>query len=406
MTVRLFEQDAYRREFQAMVTACREHGSGYAVCLDATAFYPEGGGQPGDTGTLTVISGPCEPLPSRTDTFSPEDPVIVTDTHEKGGEILHYTSVPLEPGTAVTGMIDWEHRFDLMQNHSGEHIVSGLIHSRFGYNNVGFHMGSDFITIDLDGELTEEDLYEIEKEANQVVYRNETVIIRKYPEEEASSLSYRSKKELHDLVRIVTFPGADVCACCGTHVARTGEIGLIKLLSVAKFRSGVRIEMLSGSRAFSYLTEIWQQNHRISVLLSAKPLLTSSFVEKLKEHDASVSYELYAYKEKLFEDTARQYYNASCAFILEPGLTADEVRRFTIALMKHCSGLCAVFSGDDENGYKYAVGQNDADLRALVKSMNAALNGRGGGKPFFSQGNVSAGQEDILAFLKDIEKGI
>ena len=391
MTIRLYEQDAYTRTFDGVVTDCVRRGSGYAVCLDQSAFYPEGGGQPGDTGVLVIRDMPQD---------TPHE-IIVSDTHEKEGLVLHYTEEPVTPGTPVTGIIDWQRRFDLMQNHSGEHIVSGLFHQKYGCSNVGFHMGSDFITIDLDTELTGEDLALIEEEANRIVYRNEEVEICTYSEEEAAALTYRSKKELHGRVRIVTFPGADVCACCGTHVARTGEIGLIKLLSVCKFRSGVRIEMLCGRRAFAYLNAIWQQNHQISIMLSAKPLMTASYVGKLKEHDTSVSYSLYALKEKQFETAAAGYDGADSAFIIEPGLSADEVRRFAVILMEHCSGLCAVFSGDDEAGYKYALGQKDSDLRQFTKEMNAALNGRGGGKPFFSQGNVAAKATQIRDFFEN-----
>lgn len=193
------------------------------------------------------------------------DGVTVTDTQERGEEILHLTDQPLEVGTTVTGQLDWAHRFSLMQNHSGEHIVSGIIHRRTGGNNVGFHMGSDTITVDLDVELTAEELAEIEAEANRVVWANGATQIFHPTAEELKDLDYRSKKELTGDVRIVTFPGADTCACCGTHVTRTGEIGLIKLISVQKFKEGSRIEMLCGDRALAYINGILEQNHQISV---------------------------------------------------------------------------------------------------------------------------------------------
>lgn len=225
-TERLYYQDSHLREFDAQVLACAPGKHGFDVVLDRTAFYPEGGGQPGDTGTLGGVP--------------------VTDTHERDGEIVHYCEQPLTPGAHVRGVLNWQRRFDLMQQHSGEHLVSGIIHRRFGYDNVGFHMGAEMITIDLSGLLTPEQLREVEREANEAVCRNLPVEIT-YPDAETlRTIPYRSKKELTGEVRIVTFPGVDICACCGTHVKATGEIGLIKIFTCEKFHEGVRLEMLCG----------------------------------------------------------------------------------------------------------------------------------------------------------------
>ena len=143
-TEKLYDQDAHQAQFQATVLSCRPGKHGYDVVLDRTCFYPEGGGQPGDTG---VLSG-----------------VRVTDTHEAGGEIVHYCEAPLAEGQTVEGTIDYERRFEFMQLHTGEHILSGVIHRRFGYENVGFHMGADFVTIDLSGMLTPEQVQSVEAE--------------------------------------------------------------------------------------------------------------------------------------------------------------------------------------------------------------------------------------------------
>lgn len=390
MTEKLYEKDAYCREFSATVRECRERGSGYALVLDRTAFYPEGGGQPGDTGFLRTETG---------------ESWRVLDTHEKGGEVLHYTETPLAAGSRVYGSIDWERRFDLMQNHSGEHIVSGLIHEAFGYQNVGFHMGSDVLTIDLDGELSADDLQRIEYRANEAIWQNRATQIRVYDEEAVKALEYRSKKELHGQVRIVTFPGFDVCACCGTHVKQTGEIGLIKILSAEKFRGGTRVEMLCGQRAYRYTAEISAQNHRISVLLSAKPDATAAAVERLKESEAEALFRAGALESELFAGKARQLAGAGDVVLFEDRLSPESVRRLAVAVMETCGGRCAVFSGSEEAGYKYAVGKKDGDLRALVKEMNARLNGRGGGKPFFAQGSVSASREEIEEFFRGTAPG-
>lgn len=395
MTERLYYADAYCREFTAVVTDCRERKNGYEVVLNRTAFYPEGGGQPGDRGVLFVIENDSP----ETCLITEAEGIVVNDTHEKAGEILHYTEKYLEPGTIVAGRIDWDYRFDLMQNHSGEHIVSGLIHGRFGYDNVGFHMGSDAITIDLTGEISVEEMSEIERSANEIVWKNIPVGIVFYDEEAVKTVEYRSKKELHGEVRIVTFPEADVCACCGMHVRSTGEIGLIKLISMQKFRGGARIEMLCGRRAAEYMNEIWEQNHQISVALSAKPKSTAAAVLRLKEAEAAVSFRMTALENELFALKAEQLRDTGNVLLFEEGLAPDSVRRLTAAVMDTCGGMCVVFSGDEENGYKYALGENEGDLRVLVKEMNAALNGRGGGKPFFAQGSVAAKRSEIEAFF-------
>lgn len=384
MTEKLFYKDAYQKTFEATVTECREGKSGYEIILDQTAFYPEGGGQPGDIGYLQTG----------------DQKVEVTDTHEKDGEILHFCGQPLEKGSKVTGSIDWERRFDLMQNHSGEHIVSGLIHHKFGYNNVGFHMGKDTVTIDFDGEFSVEDMCRFEQEANARIWANEQVDITSYTEEEAETVEYRSKKELHGVVRVVTFPNADVCACCGTHVRYTGEIGLIKLISLQKWKGGVRMEMLSGRKAMEYVADVCRQNQQISVALSAKPLETAEAVEHLKKLQMDQQFHAGALEQKLFQYMAKQYEGSGSVLLFEEGLAADSVRKLTAEIMETCEGRCIVCSGDDENGYKYAMGEKDGDLRTLVKEFNSTLNGRGGGKPFFVQGSVAATRKEIEEFFK------
>ena len=377
---KLYYDSAYIRTFEAKVLSCTEGKKGYEVVLDQTAFYPEGGGQPYDTG---ILGG-----------------AHVTAVHDVKGEIVHYTDAPLTVGETVTGQIDWDRRFRNMQGHSGEHLVSGLIHAKYGYDNVGFHMGKDTVTIDFNGEFTVEDMWEFEKAANERVWANEKVDITSYTEEEAKSVEYRSKKELHGMVRVVTFPNADVCACCGTHVSYTGEIGLIKLISLQKFKGGMRMEMLSGRKAMEYVEEICRQNQQISVALSAKPLETAQAVEHLKKTQMDQQFHMGALEQKLFQNMAKQYEGSGSVLIFEEGLAADSVRKLAAEIMETCEGRCVVCSGDDESGYKYAMGEKDGDLRALVKEFNSTLNGRGGGKPFFAQGSVSATRKEIEEFLK------
>ena len=390
MTEKLYEQDAFLVKFEANVLSCVKGKKGFDVILDRTAFYPEGGGQPYDTGRLELPGG--------------RDKVKVLEVHNREGEIVHTCNHPLEAGTAVTGVIDWDRRFDLMQQHSGEHIVSGLAHYLWGCENVGFHMGAEVITIDFDRPLTEEQFAQLERTANWHLWQvNEPAEITYPSSQELEHIRYRSKKELTGQVRIVEFPGADCCACCGTHVRYPAQVGLVKLLSMQKLREGVRIELVCGGRAFRYLDRALEQNIQVSRLLSAKVFETGAAVERLLRENESLKSRLLALEESRFAALAEQYRQAGDVLLFEDGLSPDGLRRLCDAVLHACGGQCACFSGDDSSGYKYAVGQLNGDLRDLVKELNQTLNGRGGGKPDFVQGSVQAKQEEIEAFFAALQ---
>jgi alanyl-tRNA synthetase len=376
---KLYEENPYLTHFTACVESCVSGKKGYEVILNQTAFYPEGGGQPYDLGTLGGTA--------------------VLEVHEREGRVVHLCQGPLEPGTQVEGSIDWERRFDLMQNHSGEHIVSGLAHAKWGCDNVGFHMGADVITIDLNVTLDENDLAWLEAQTNRYLWEDHPVVVTYPSPEELETLEYRSKKALTGRVRIASFPGADTCACCGTHVASSGQVGLVKLLSVQKFREGVRIELVCGNRAVRYLAGVLEQNRQISNLLSAKLFETSGAVERLLEEKAALSSRVMAMEERHFAALAGQYSAAGDVLLFEDGLSPDSLRRLCDSVLHACGGRCACFSGQDGQGYKYAVGQREGDLRTFTKELNAALHGRGGGKPDFVQGSVQATRADIEKFF-------
>ena len=377
MTEKLYYEDAYLRKFTGTVISCTEEPSGFAVTLDRTAFYPEGGGQPGDTG---VLGG-----------------ARVLDTRERDGELVHLCASPLAPGAEVSGEIDWARRFDLMQQHSGEHIVSGLICKSFGCDNVGFHLGGEAVVIDFNALLTADELSDIEARANEVVWENRQ-FCAVYPDaEELKTLSYRSKKALDWPVRIVECPGADRCACCGTHVRSAGELGMIKLLSLKPFRGGTRIEMLAGRRAYLWARDMAEQNRKISVLLSAKPAETAAAVARVQSELAEARYRLVGAENRAFEALAEKLAGTGDVLLFEEGLDTDALRRCCAAVAPRCGGRCAVFSGSDGAGWQYALGAAEGvDLRARVKEMNAALCGRGGGKEAnFAQGAVKAARAEI-----------
>ena len=379
-TRKLYYEDVYKKEFTAKVLECRECEKGFEIILDQSAFYPEGGGQPCDLGTLNGIA--------------------VLDVQEKDREIVHYTKEAVEAGSEVIGKIDWDRRFDLMQQHSGEHMVSGLIHEAYGYDNVGFHMGSDTITVDLNGSLDEAQLAEIERKTNEKIWEDTEVKILYPTAEELEKIDYRSKKEITGQVRIVEFPGVDICACCGTHVTHTGEIGMVKLLSVEKFREGVRIEMICGKRVLDYLNMVNEQNHQISMKLSAKMDRTADAVQRLQDENFCMKGQVARMEEEMFRAEAKKWEGAGSVLIFKEGLEADSVRKLADAVMNTCEGCCAVFSRNEDGSYKYAMGEIDGDLRQYTKEMNAALNGRGGGKPFFVQGSVQATEDEIRNFFE------
>lgn len=384
MTERLFDRDSHLVEFTATVQFCQPGKHGYDVILDRTAFYPEGGGQPGDCG---VLGG-----------------VTVTDTHECNGEIVHYCKEPLPVGKTLSGTIDWPRRLRLTQQHSGEHMVSGLIHAAYGYNNVGFHMGKDAVTIDFDGMLTQQQLEEIEEAVNHWIWKDLSVEILWPTREELPSYPYRSKKALTGQVRLVNIPGVDLCACCGTHVKRTGEIGLVKFLSMQKFHEGVRIEMLAGEPALAYLCGIWEQNRQVSGLLSAKPMETAVAAARMQQELNDVKFRLGQMEDRLFARRAEELRGVGDVLLFEENLEPDALRRLADAVLRQCGGRCAVFSETDE-GYRYAMGQAEGDLRSFVREMNQALDGRGGGKPGFVQGSVRAQRTQIEAFFQYGKQG-
>lgn len=381
-TRKLFYEDSHRKEFSAVVLTCTPVEKGYEVILDATAFYPEGGGQAADTGTLNGVR--------------------VQDTRERGETVVHLCDSPLEPGTMVQGRIDWENRFARMQQHSGEHIVSGIIHRRYGYHNTGFHMGADVITIDFDGVIPEEALAEIEAEANGAVWANLPLHIWYPSPEELPNVLYRTKKALPWPVRIVEVPGFDTCACCGTHVSATGEIGIVKLFSAVNFRGGTRMEMACGEQAMKVLNRTYAQNKLVSQAFSAKIFETGAAAQRMNDQLAALKFQLTGLQRTLFSLTAAGYQDAGNVLHLEEGLDGTGLRELADAITKVCGGWAAVFSGSDAEGYGFCLAAREGDLRPMCKEMTNALHGRGGGKPAFQQGRVQAKREEITAFFASV----
>ena len=378
-TVKLYYDNAYTQDFTAVVQSCEAVKNGFAVTLDRTAFYPEGGGQPADHGTLGEAR--------------------VLDVHEKDGIVTHLCDRALSVGAEVSGRIDWARRFDHMQQHSGEHIISGLLCSTFHCDNVGFHMGADVVTIDYNAPITWEQALEVERRANAYIWADHPIRIWYPSAEELAALPYRSKKELTGAVRITEFPGADRCACCGTHVTSSAQVGLLKLLSCQKFRDGVRLELLCGQRALDCLASGWEQARQIGQALSVKPQSAFAAVSRLQEELLSLKEKAARLEEADFAHTAAQYRGAGSVLHIAEPLDGDGARRLCDAIVKAAGGRCAVFAGRDGD-YRYAVIENGGDLRQFIKDMNTALHGRGGGRDGFAQGSAACTAEELRAFFQ------
>lgn len=379
-TVKLYYENARLASFCAVVQECRAAKNGWEVALDQTAFYPEGGGQPSDLGSLNAIA--------------------VLDVQEAEGVVWHRVEKPLLPGETVQGQVDLARRLDYMQQHSADHILTGVIHNRYGFDNVGFHMGKESTFIDLSGTLEDSELAEMERVANEVIWMNLS-IAASFPTEEAlEKLNYRSKKELHGAVRIVTIPGVDVCACCGLHMESTGAVGCIKILSRTKLRGGVRIEYVAGRRAYAYFAALQGQNRRISEDLSAKPLETAKAVARLLEERNGLQSQVFALQNEHFAHLAARWRDQGNLLVFQEKMSADSLRRLADAVKETCGGVVGIFAGSDEAGYQYAIAVKEGDLRTLVKEMNVALSGRGGGREAnFLQGSVKAARAEIKAFF-------
>lgn len=373
-TRKLYYEDPHLRTFSATVLSCEATARGYLAELDATAFYPEGGGQACDLGTLGDAK--------------------VLDVQEEEDRVLHLCDKPLTVGESVTGVIDWQRRFDLMQQHSGEHIVSGIVHSMFGYHNVGFHVGGDMMEIDFDGPISPDALRSIEAKANQAVWENLPINCWYPSREELPNIFYRTKKALPWPVRLVQIPGVDSCACCGVHVKTTGQIGLIKLVSCVKFHQGVRIELCCGSRALKLVGHIFEENRRVSQLLSAKMMETGAAARKMADALSAEKLRANSLQSALFDRIAAEYAGKGNVWRFEEALPPAQIRELADKIAGHCGGWAAVLGGGD-GAYSICIVSRTGD----VKAVGEALGARGGGKPGFFQGSVRADRITIETVL-------
>lgn len=391
MTEQLYYQDSYIKDFEAVVLSCIPNGNHFEAVLDRTAFFPEGGGQCADTGVLHIENRKIK----------------VFDVQERNGEIIHFIDEEILPGQTVIGELEFQERFSKMQQHTGEHIISGIVHRRFGYENVGFHLGKEEVTMDYDGPLTGEELRSVEYEANQVVAENREIKAYFPSTEELEKIPYRSKKELQGKIRIVEIQDCDICACCAPHVQTTGNVGLIKITNAIRYKGGMRLWIACGMRALEDYNQKEASVVQISNMLSAKQQEVTEAVKRLTEEIQQLKEKAAKMQEKLVmgyleSETEALKENPNANLLLfEKELDAVAMRNFVNAGMELTKGVCGVFIGDEKQGFRYVLGSS-GDIREIGKKLNAAFQGKGGGKPPMIQGSLVGEEKKIREFLDEI----
>ena len=381
-TEKLFYNSAYIKEFTAMVLDCQPVDRGYEIVLDKTVFFPEEGGQRGDVGYIGAAQ--------------------VIDTVERNGIIYHITDISLKSGDTVPCHIDFDLRYVRMQNHTGEHLICGIIHKLYGFENVGFHLGDGYMTFDVSGILTQNQINEVELLANKAVWENRDIKTYFPSENELQALEYRSKSEIYDNIRIVEIDGYDICACCAPHVDKTGEIGLIKVTDFMKYKGGTRIFAICGLYALNDYCKRIEIAKNISIKLSSPQDQIDTEVHKLCDDIISQKQEISALRSRIADMITSSLKETDGNIIIFEELDANQMRRIVNEGMMICGGICAVFSGNDIEGYRYIIGSKTIDLGRFSRTINESINGRGGGKGTMIQGSASAIESKIKEILNDM----
>ncbi|MGN1419295.1 MAG: DHHA1 domain-containing protein [Acutalibacteraceae bacterium] len=380
-TEKLYDLDSYVTDFECQVLETYQNDDKLIVVTDKTAFFPEGGGQSSDVGVLGGLE--------------------VCDVQIENGKILHIVdnfeenADKIAVGDCITGKVDMQKRFSDMQQHSGEHIFSGIVHSLFGYDNVGFHLGKEAVTLDFNGLFTKEEICKVEKLVNRAVWDNKEIRVFYPTPEELETIEYRSKKEINEALRLVEIPGVDMCACCAPHVKMTGEIGMVEVLSFEKFRGGTRVSILCGERALDDIRKKLDENHKVSNLLSAKETETFDMVSKIKNDNAQLSFELSKAKLDLLKVKAESIKEEKRIVVFSSLSDTNMLREYANILSKKAQDFAAVFGGEKDH-YKYVIiTAGDFDINALCKELNSRFSGRGGGRDGIVQGSLCGKKEEI-----------
>lgn len=393
----LYDLEPYRKTAEVDVIYVEElskkdsqSGARFKVLTSETVFYPEGGGQPGDTGVFVDLetNKTYEVLDTRYD-------FKANDTEEKTPLIFHFLAEKISSDITIRQEIDWERRFTHSQQHSTEHILSGLVHNKYGYMNVGFHLGKEYTTIDFDGPLSYQEMQEIVDQANNIVWQNNPIDINVYTAEEAQDMNYRAKIELNNLVRLIDIPNVDVCACCGTHVKATGDIGLIICTNVEKYRNGVRITFLAGTRAYKYVREQQEISSALVQRLNMPYLDLEEGVLRLENKVCEL--------ETLVEDTARSLWDKaihqseqnSIIIITENIFTSKFLKLLFKNIESNFSILALIENQGNINFFLHETNDIYSSNESWYKYLKDEYNARGGGNAQMTQGQIQSKNIEI-----------
>lgn len=381
-TKKIYEEFPYQQEFQTRVVSCQPEGQFYRIQLEETCFFPESGGQSGDTGYLNEIE--------------------VIDTQIIHNQIVHITSNKLDQNQIVQGRIDWDRRFDFMQHHTGEHIFSGLAYEKHGTINVGFHLSDQSVTLDLDQELTGEQILELEKSVNQVIWQNHQVTSCICLKEELKNRDYRSKKELEGAVRLITISQIDCCACCAPHVKETGQIGLFFVKSIEKYKGGLRLEILCGGRALRELRVLAKESSDLCRIFSSKPnqisenaKLLQREIQSLKRKNNDLQLECASFE--ITSKVTNQPFLLYRTDTMEPILA----KKILQIILQQNKRMGMILVGTNEQEFRFFAGATEMDLRELLVKLKELYPAKGGGSKDMIQGNIQITQEEMEDFLSE-----
>lgn len=395
MTRKLYNEDSMIREFEAVVSACEEYKNNgeYKIILDQTAFFPTGGGQTADAGWLSFCIG------------GEENKIKVLDGKDVGEDVWHITNTEIPTGTKIKGTLDWEERFSKMQQHTGEHIVSGIISGKYGYTNVGFHLGEETVTMDFDGEFSTAELKELECLANKIVWANIPVLILYPTIEELETIEYRSKMEIEGQVRVVQIPEVDSCACCAPHVLTTGMVGMIKFLDAERHRGGMRITLACGDRSLKDYQLKSDQSKKISGILSAKENAISDGVDRLNTECIGLRYRVKEMELAMVESKVGEMSRfdaleiGSTQIYIEDTFNTDQNKEFVNKILDLDIGTCISLVPVEEGNYHYVAGTKMGDVRPIAVKFREVFGAKGGGSAQMVQGRVTASKEELNTFL-------
>ena len=391
MTERLYLQDSHLCRNTARVTTCVKTDKGYEIELDRSVFFPNKGGQPCDLGTISTAK--------------------VLDVNEAGDRLVHLCSEPLEPGTEVEAVIDWARRKDIMEQHTGEHLLSWCAWSLYGAVNVGFHCALDYATLDLDIPLTAEQLKQIEQLANRVARENRAVTAVIYKtEEELEGLPLRKHTEgLTAPIRVVTIEGADSCTCCAPHVKHTGEIGLLKITQAAAYKGGMRLTFLCGGRAYTYAAMLQEAMDGMARSFSTGVDKVSAAVEKMngeldaaKRQNNSLSARLEGYYSRELKEKARDIKGKKLLVEIVEDTDPKRLRPLCQSTLEAKALTLLLCPNGEQVSYILMCKGINLDMGEVIQAVNAALGGKGGGRGDMAQGSARkpAGLEEIRAQLE------